>query len=138
MSEAQSPDTGGTGGAPAPGAPAPGAPAPGAPAGWQPAPQPAAVPGASGFVFADVPNRIIALIIDSIVLAVIYMVLGIVLGIVGIQAGLMSGRFDLAVVVFGVIGFAISVAYFMYSWTRMRATLGMRALGMQVGYAFDG
>jgi len=127
MTEAQTPGAGETGGTPPPTAPA----------SWQPG-SPAAVPGAAGFVFADVPNRIVALIIDAIVLALINIVLGIVLGIVGIQAGLMSSRFDAAMLIYGVLGFIISIAYFMYSWTQNRATVGMRVLGMQVGNAFDG
>jgi uncharacterized RDD family membrane protein YckC len=60
------------------------------------------------------------------------------MGIVGLTAGLGASRLDLAQVVFGVIAFAISVGYYTYSWTRMRSTVGMRMLGMQVGNAFDG
>lgn len=108
--------------------------------GWQ-TPPPAAVPGAAGFVYADVPNRIIALIIDAIILVVIAIVIGIVLAVIGLSSGglLTSGRFDLVGAVVGaVIGAVIYAAYFVWSWTTMRATLGMRVLGMQVGNAFDG
>jgi uncharacterized RDD family membrane protein YckC len=38
----------------------------------------------------------------------------------------------------GVVGLFISAAYFIYTWTSMRATLGMRVLGMQIGNAADG
>jgi uncharacterized RDD family membrane protein YckC len=106
---------------------------------WQPAPPPPnAVPGAAGFVYADVPNRIIALIIDSILLAVVYVVLGIVMGIVGLAAGLGASRLDAPLIIFGVLAFGISILYYVYSWTRLRSTVGMRMLGMQVGNAFDG
>lgn len=113
-----------------------------APAGsWQAATA-AAVPGASGFVYADVPNRIFALIIDAIVLAVIGIVIGVILGIVGLTATTIGSNgvtFNpVATIIYGIIGFLVNVAYFVWSWTSMRATFGMKALGMQVGNAFDG
>ena len=37
-----------------------------------------------------------------------------------------------------VVGLAISGAYFLYSWTNQRATIGMKALGLQIGNAPDG
>src|SRR4029453_5882622 len=102
--------------------------------GWQapPAePAPAAVPGAGGFVFADVPNRVIALIIDSIILGVINIVIfGVINGILGL--GIISFLASL------VVGLAISVAYFTYTCTAMRGPIGMKALGMQIGNAGDG
>jgi uncharacterized RDD family membrane protein YckC len=109
----------------------PGTPAPATP-GWQAPPPPTApVAGAPGFVYADVPNRIIALIIDSIILGVVNLVIfGVINGILSL--GLIS---FLASVV---VGLAISAAYFTYTWTAMRGTIGMRALGMQIGNAGDG
>jgi uncharacterized RDD family membrane protein YckC len=111
-----------------PGTPAPAPPTPG----WQAPPPPTApVAGAPGFVYADVPNRIIALIIDSIILGVInLLIFGVINGILSL--GLIS---FLASVV---VGLAISAAYFTYTWTAMRGTIGMRALGMQIGNAGDG
>jgi uncharacterized RDD family membrane protein YckC len=107
---------------------------PGTPAtpGWQAPPPPTApVAGAPGFVYADVPNRIIALIIDSIILGVVNLIIfGVINGILSL--GLIS---FLASVV---VGLAISAAYFTYTWTAMRGTIGMRALGMQIGNAGDG
>ena len=107
---------------------------PGTPAtpGWQAPPPPTApVAGAPGFVYADVPNRIIALIIDSLILGVVNLIIfGVINGILSL--GLIS---FLASVV---VGLAISAAYFTYTWTAMRGTIGMRALGMQIGNAGDG
>lgn len=107
---------------------------PGTPAtpGWQAPPPPTApVAGAPGFVYADVPNRIIALIIDSLILGVVNLIVfGVINGILSL--GLIS---FLASVV---VGLAISAAYFTYTWTAMRGTIGMRALGMQIGNAGDG
>lgn len=94
-------------------------------------PQASAVPG--GLVYADVPNRAIAYIIDAIIIGVIVIIVaGIVAGI-----GLAAGGFISSVVI-GVIGLAISAAYFIYTWTSMRATIGMKLLGMQIGNAGDG
>ncbi len=108
------------------------------PVGWQQPPK-AEVPGAPGFVYADVPNRVIALIIDAIVLAFIAGILGAILGIVGLESGLLAGKFNaLGTIVGAILGLVVAVAYFGYSWTVARATIGMRVLGMQVGNAFDG
>jgi uncharacterized RDD family membrane protein YckC len=115
--------------------PPPPQPAPG----WSAPPPPTTVPGAPGFVYADVPNRIVALIIDGIILGVIYVIIAIPLAIIGFSAGIGATRFDfVGQLVVGILYFAISITYFFYSWTRNRATIGMRLLGMQVGNAFDG
>jgi uncharacterized RDD family membrane protein YckC len=37
-----------------------------------------------------------------------------------------------------VIGAALNLAYFIYTWTSMRGTVGMKVLGMQIGNAGDG
>lgn len=94
-------------------------------------PQASTIPG--GLVYADVPNRAIAYIIDAIIVAVIIVV---VAGVVA-AVGLAAGGF-LSALVIGIIGLAISAAYFIYTWTTMRATVGMKALGMQIGNAADG
>ena len=41
-------------------------------------------------------------------------------------------------IVFAIIGLAISGGYFIYTWTKRRATIGMQVLGMQVGDAGTG
>jgi len=118
----------------------PESPAPPPPASsWQAPPAPQPVQGIPGFVYADVPNRFIALIIDAIVLFVFLVVVGVVLAVVGLKAGPTATNPGLVDgLVYAVITLALGAAYFVYSWTRMRATVGMRALGMQVGNAFDG
>ena len=122
--------------------PAPAAP-PAAPvSGWAAAPPPASVPGAAGFVYADVPNRVIALIVDAIILGLIGLVLGIILAAIGLSTGTLVSSVTtfnpVATIVYGLVGIAISATYFIWSWTTMRSTVGMRVLGMQVGNAFDG
>ena len=44
----------------------------------------------------------------------------------------------LPTLIYAVLGIGLSAGYFIYTWTAMRATLGMRVLGMQVGNAADG
>lgn len=106
------------------------------------APSPAAPPPApsapmSGLVYADVPNRVIAFIIDGVILFVLLVVLGIILAAIGLATS-GSAASAVASVVFAVLGLVVGAAYFIYSWTSMRATIGMRALGMQIGNAGDG
>lgn len=102
------------------------------------APAPAAaVPSTSAvpadFVYADVPNRAIAYIIDAIIVFVGVVIMGSILGIIGLDVTSYLGA-----IILGVVGLAVSAGYFIYTWTRMRATFGMKALSMQVGNAVDG
>ena len=100
------------------------------------APPPSAGAGAS-MVYADVPNRIIAYIIDIIVLVIINIVVGIILAAIGLAATSGSGV-DVSTnwvgsIIFALVALVINGAYFIYSWTTRRATLGMQALGLQIG-----
>jgi uncharacterized RDD family membrane protein YckC len=108
-----------------------------------PAPAPAAgLGGTTGLVYADVPNRAIAYIIDSIILGVIFaVVFGILAGIGLATSSIANGASSfnyLGGIIFALVGLAISAGYFIYTWTSMRATIGMRILGMQIGNAGDG
>lgn len=110
----------------------------------------AAQPGPAGLVLADVPNRIIALILDVIALAVVGLVVALVVG--GLFGGLISGSstaggdFDgsggdlnlAAFLVVVVAQLAISFGYFGYAWVMLRATPGMKLLGLVVGDQADG
>jgi uncharacterized RDD family membrane protein YckC len=136
-------------------------PGPSDPAGEQPVPPPAAAPppasntwtamsapvsaGPAGYVYADVPNRTIAYIIDVIILAVINIVVFIILAAIGLSSvnlNVNSSDFGQYNVVAGLIAAlvatAINGAYFIYTWTTMRASPGQKVLGMQVGNAADG
>ncbi len=112
---------------------------PGAPAGgsWATPSQPVQ-PGPAGFVYADVPNRAIAYIIDAIILGIVSIVAFAILAGVGLNvlSGLEVNYF--ASLILAVVSLAISGAYFLYTWTAMRGTVGMKVLGMQVGNAGDG
>jgi uncharacterized RDD family membrane protein YckC len=111
--------------------------------GWA-APPPPVQAGPAGFVYADVPNRAIAYIIDAIIVAIVAGVIGAVLGGIGLSAGTFAtGTLNFEVNIVGlivnaIVGAAISAGYFIYTWTSMRGTVGMKALGMQIGNAGDG
>ncbi len=93
--------------------------------------QASSMPG--GLVYADVPNRAIAYIIDAILIFIAIIIVSTILGAVGLAAsGFVSS------IVIGIVGLAVGAAYFIYTWTSMRATVGMKALGMQIGNAGDG
>ena len=140
---------------------APQAPQPPAPASWQQAPQQpvppsppqsqqppswtasltstAPIAGPAGFVYGDVPNRSIAYIIDFIVLFIIGLVISIItLAIFGDKVGNTQSATMLSVLTYQVLWYALIAAYFWYTWTKMRATVGMRLLGMQIGHEVDG
>jgi uncharacterized RDD family membrane protein YckC len=130
---------------PADPAPAPADPGPAtAEVPWTPAAAAAAPAAAlpSTMVYGDLPNRIIAYIIDIIVLAILGIGVAIVLGIVGISVTTGTGAAVatnfVGTIIVTVVGLAISAAYFLYSWTNQRATIGMKALGLQIGNAPDG
>jgi uncharacterized RDD family membrane protein YckC len=111
--------------------------------GWAAPPTPVQA-GPEGFVYADVPNRAIAYIIDAIIVAIVAGILGAVLGSIGLSTGsFATGTLNFSVNIVGllvsaIVGAAISAAYFVYTWTSMRGTVGMKALGMQIGNAGDG
>lgn len=103
------------------------------------------VAGPAGLYYADVPNRVMAYIIDAIIIAVINVIIaallgGLLGGIVKIDLtspGLVSINY-FALVVVGIVGLIINAGYFIYTWTSMRATVGMKLLGMQVGHESNG
>lgn len=106
-----------------------------------PAPSPAAT--SSGLVYADVPNRVIAYIIDAIIVGVIVVVIGAILAAIGfatstITAAAVVETNYIATLLLGLAGIVISGGYFIYMWTTARATVGMRLLGLQIGNASDG
>jgi uncharacterized RDD family membrane protein YckC len=102
------------------------------------------VAGPAGFYYADVPNRAIAYIIDAIIIGIIGVVVGIVIyGIVGpattFDINTLGTGVNLAsLLIVTLVGLAINAAYFLYTWVNMRATIGMRLLGMQIGHEADG
>jgi uncharacterized RDD family membrane protein YckC len=104
--------------------------------------------GPAGLALADLPERIIAYIIDAIILGLIGVVINLILGsvltetrtdfIFGVPV-VVRGPSFLASVLGVVISLAISAAYFIYQWTRMNGqTIGMRVLKLGVRDATSG
>ena len=101
----------------------------------------APVAGPAGLFYADLPNRIIAYIIDMILIGIVGIVVGAITGsfmpVVSIDfTGIHYNYF--AAIINAVIGAAVSAGYFIYTWTNMRGTVGMKVLGMQIGSEKDG
>ena len=138
--------------APPPG-PAPSAPPPSMPAWTSALTSTAPTPGPAGLFYADVPNRVVAYIIDAILVGIVSVIVSIVLfSIVGSPTSIATIQDPNAILgfrletqmnvvptlLYALFGIAISGGYFIYTWTAMRGTVGMRALGMQIGNAADG
>jgi uncharacterized RDD family membrane protein YckC len=104
------------------------------------------VAGPAGFYYADVPNRAIAYIIDVIIIAIVGVIIGAILyAIVGpattlsiSSSGIGSSVNIVPLLIVTVIGLAVNAGYFIYTWVYMRGTIGMKALGMQIGNETDG
>ena len=140
---------------------------PAQPAAWQQAPRPPVPPsvppppppswtanitstipvaGPAGFFYADLPNRIIAYIIDAIILGLIGLFLSIVVG--GVFGGMTTttsttngSSVDVnygAFIPVAIVNLAIGAFYFIWMWSNQRATVGMRLLGLQIGNELDG
>jgi uncharacterized RDD family membrane protein YckC len=120
---------------------------------WSAPPPPAQpVAAASGFVYADVPNRAIAYIIDAIILFVINIIVSIVIGAIlgpATKVSFNSSATDLGnlvtadvnyatVLVTALVSTAVNGIYFVWTWTNMRGSLGQKLLSMQVGNEGDG
>lgn len=97
------------------------------------------VAGPAGYYYADVPNRAIAFIIDYIIFFIVLAIVGTVtVGILGDKVGGFSFQSTSSVLVQQILTYGLIGAYFIYTWTKLRGTLGMRLLGMQIGHESDG
>jgi uncharacterized RDD family membrane protein YckC len=91
----------------------------------------AAEPGpAPGIAYADLVARIIALIIDAFIVGLIGVIVVAVLTAIG------GGLFGL--LLGGLVSAAISLTYFVYTWTTMRASFGQKILNLETVNAGDG
>jgi uncharacterized RDD family membrane protein YckC len=100
---------------------------PQAPGGFQTA-QVAAGP-APGVAYADTVTRIIALIIDAIILGIGLAIVNTILLAIGGWG---------AFVITGIIYIVASAVYFVYTWTHMRASYGQKFLSLETVNAADG
>jgi uncharacterized RDD family membrane protein YckC len=98
------------------------------------------IAGAGGLTYADVPSRIIAYILDAIILGIAFFVLFTIFG--GLFFASAIGGLGLLSFVWFVILLLIyaagSAIYFIYTWTKLRGSPGMRLLGLEVLNAADG
>ena len=139
VAAAPPPQGGGNWGAP-PAAGQPTQPAFQAPAQFQPVA--AELGPAPGILYADLTTRIIAFIIDAILLGILSFVVNILLGSLFLGS-LFGGGVFLALifaVLLAIAGLAISAAYFIWGWTNptMRASLGQKVMSLQTVSAADG
>ncbi len=115
-------------------------PPPPAPGGFQPGgfqPAPVAAGPAPGVAYADLTNRIIAAVIDGVILWVVWAVVaGVVLSGIALSGGF--GMLLIVGVVLGVIWAVGTAAYFVYTWTTMRASPGQKILKLETVNAGDG
>ncbi len=98
-------------------------------------------PGPGGLRYADLPNRIMALLIDIVVLSLIGSVLTLVFDVISDPGAIDSagGELDIPAFTFVlVLQLALSFAYFGGLWTLTGATAGMRLLGLRIGDEADG
>jgi uncharacterized RDD family membrane protein YckC len=105
---------------------------------WRPA-DVAAGP-ASGIVYADLTTRIIAYIIDLVILVIVGFVVNLVLLTAFIATLVSTGSaiFLLLSVVVLVINVLLAAIYFIYTWTTMKASPGQRLLGLMTVSEADG
>lgn len=95
---------------------------------------------APGIAYADLVTRVVAYIIDAILLGILSALIFIVLGAIIITSLLTGG------VILAFIGFVIlaafsllaSAIYFIYTWTSMRASPGQKILNLETVRAADG
>jgi uncharacterized RDD family membrane protein YckC len=118
------------------GSPTPEVPQPRA---WQtPPPASAKDPGpAPGVTYADIGFRVLAYVIDVIIAGVLFLVIGVAL--LGVAASLGDTLGWVIGLVFLVaFNVAFSALYFIYGWTRLRASPGQKVLGLETLNAADG
>jgi len=122
----------------------PPSPAPPPSGSWQPPASstsdfgvPVAAGPAPGVAYADLVQRIIAYIIDAILLSVVYVILAAILVPILFVSGGLTGAL-IALVVLGGLYLVGSAVYFIYTWTAMRASPGQRVLGLETVSAADG
>jgi len=108
---------------------------------WQPPSQastsdfgvPVATGPAPGVAYADTVQRVIAYIIDVVIFWVVaLLVIPILIFSIFATGTILSS------LVIGIIALVASAAYFIYTWTKLRATIGQKVLGLEVVNASDG
>ncbi|HYN48512.1 MAG TPA: RDD family protein [Candidatus Nanopelagicales bacterium] len=97
--------------------------------------------GPAGLVYADIPSRIFAYIIDAIILSVGFFILFTIFAGLFFSSLLLGGFGFMSfvwLVVLLVVYAAGSAIYFIYTWTKLRGSPGQRVLGLETLNAADG
>jgi hypothetical protein len=102
----------------------------------------AAAGPAPGIAYADLTTRVIAFIIDGILLGILSAFISLALGALLLGFLLSGGLFMvvIATVLLSAVTLFLSAVYFVWGWTNpaMRASLGQKALNLQTVNAADG
>jgi uncharacterized RDD family membrane protein YckC len=95
---------------------------------------------APGVVYADTTMRVIAYIIDSILLFIAIFLLAIILGAIAVGFALGGGLVVgvIFAVIIAIIALLGSAFYFVYFWQTLRASPGQKMLGLETVNAADG
>lgn len=96
--------------------------------------------GAGGLVYADVPARLIAYVIDAVILGVAFGIL------YGIFVALLIGSLATGLAFMSFVWFVVlvliyaagSAIYFIYTWTNLRGSPGQRIMSLETLNAADG
>lgn len=92
---------------------------------------------APGIAYADLVTRIIAYVIDGIALGIVWTIVwSVIVGTLVVTTG--YGMLLVAGIVLGLLWAAGSAAYFVYCWTKMRATAGQKIMKLETVNAADG
>jgi uncharacterized RDD family membrane protein YckC len=109
--------------------------------GWAPPPPVAEIPGAPGLAFADTATRVVAYLVDIVIVGIAVLFIGGMLGLSRTTVTYVAPNttYESTTPLALLLTLAINAAYFPVSWTGgRRATLGQRLFHLQVGNAFDG
>jgi uncharacterized RDD family membrane protein YckC len=99
----------------------------------------AEVPVAPGLVFADIPARLVAYIIDATIVGIVGSGVAIALGFGEQRVTATSSSVWVSGNTLAVAFTLLGLVYFVFFWTGgRRATIGQRIFDIQVGNAFDG
>jgi uncharacterized RDD family membrane protein YckC len=102
---------------------------------WRPA-EVSAGP-APGVVYAELSTRVIAYIIDAIILAIASAIVSTIIIAVLFSAGGFTGAL-IAFVVIAILSVVGGAVYFIYTWTTMKASPGQRVLNLMTVNESDG
>jgi uncharacterized RDD family membrane protein YckC len=99
------------------------------------------VAGPGGMVYSDLPMRIVAYIIDAVILGAAFFFLYTIFGSLFLGTLFLTG-FGVGAFIWFVVLLAIyaagSAIYFIYTWTKMRGSIGQRVIGLETVNAADG